>query len=107
MEIHGLDLDQAGRCRHYHLAVDVAALKCSRCQKYYACYRCHDALENHHFMACERENWPVLCGICGCLMQFAQISREAVRAVGTTLIPAVVVTVGFILNNYLFSLIFN
>lgn len=56
MEIHGLDLDQAGRCRHYHLAVDVAALKCSRCQKYYACYRCHDALENHHFMACEREN---------------------------------------------------
>ena len=73
MEIHGLDLDQAGRCRHYHLAV--AALKCSRCQKYYACYRCHDALENHHFMACERENWPVLCGICGCLMQFAQYQQ--------------------------------
>ncbi|PWJ45318.1 putative CHY-type Zn-finger protein [Limosilactobacillus mucosae] len=77
MEIHGLDLDQAGRCRHYHLAVDVAALKCSRCQKYYACYRCHDALENHHFMACERENWPVLCGICGCLMQFAQYQQES------------------------------
>ena len=42
IEIHGIDTDEAGRCPHYPQEVDVAALKCARCQKYYACYQCHD-----------------------------------------------------------------
>ena len=42
IEVHGIDTDEAGRCTHYHQEVDVAALKCARCQKYYACYQCHD-----------------------------------------------------------------
>lgn len=72
MRIYGLDLDQAGRCVHYHLSVDVTAMKCARCQRYYACYQCHDALENYRFAASNKDDWPVMCGICGCLMRFDQ-----------------------------------
>jgi len=65
IQIHGQDLDEAGRCRHYHKHCDVVALKCSECGKYYACYECHDALEDHPFRATDKmEPFPVLCGNC-------------------------------------------
>ena len=38
MVIYGVDLDSEGRCRHYHTACDVVALKCSKCQEYFAGY---------------------------------------------------------------------
>ncbi|WP_337097855.1 CHY zinc finger protein [Limosilactobacillus fermentum] len=72
IEIHGIDTDEAGRCTHYHQEVDVAALKCARCQKYYACYQCHDQLEDHPFAACGKEELAVVCGECGQQMNFAQ-----------------------------------
>ena len=31
MEIYGIQLDQAGRCRHYHSEADVVALRCRQC----------------------------------------------------------------------------
>lgn len=49
MVIYGVDLDSEGRCRHYHTACDVVALKCSKCQEYFACYQCHDQLRDHPF----------------------------------------------------------
>ena len=49
MKIYGIQLDQAGRCRHYHSEADVVALRCCQCHKYYACYKCHDESENHDF----------------------------------------------------------
>ena len=49
MVIYGVDLDSEGRCRHYHTACDVVALKCSKCQEYFACYQCHNQLRNHPF----------------------------------------------------------
>ena len=65
IRIHGLDLDDNGRCRHYHKNCDVVALKCSACGRYYACYECHDALEDHTFAATDlTEEYPVLCGNC-------------------------------------------
>ena len=49
IKIHGIGLDKAGRCTHYHTQLDIAALLCAKCRKYYACYSCHDELEDHPF----------------------------------------------------------
>lgn len=38
IKIHGIGLDKAGRCTHYHTQLDIAALLCAKCRKYYACY---------------------------------------------------------------------
>ncbi|MGT2828691.1 CHY zinc finger protein [Streptococcus hillyeri] len=71
MEIKGLDLDSAGRCRHYHTSCDIVALKCATCQHYYACYHCHDSLENHHFQASNvTSGKPILCGNCMTYLDF-------------------------------------
>lgn len=65
IKIHGVGLDKAGRCTHYHTDVDVAALLCAKCRKYYACFSCHDEIENHPFAATSKEEkYPVLCGCC-------------------------------------------
>ena len=45
IKIHGIGLDKAGRCTHYHTQLDIAALLCAKCRKYYACYSCHDELQ--------------------------------------------------------------
>ena len=66
IKIHGIGLDKAGRCTHYHTQLDIAALLCAKCRKYYACYSCHDELEDHSFMATTPEEaYPVLCENCG------------------------------------------
>lgn len=66
VKIHGIGLDKEGRCRHYHTSLDIAALLCAECRKYYACYSCHDELEDHPFAATTpEETYPVLCGNCG------------------------------------------
>ena len=36
IKIHGIGLDKAGRCTHYHTQLDIAALLCAKCRKYYA-----------------------------------------------------------------------
>ena len=69
-KIWGLGLDDEGRCSHYHQANDIVALKCSQCKKYFACYKCHDEIENHKFVSTDKENFPVMCGHCGILLNF-------------------------------------
>ncbi|EOL43727.1 CHY zinc finger protein [Enterococcus caccae] len=68
MKIYGATIDNEGRCLHYQSSVDIVANKCYFCKKYYACFHCHDELEDHLFSA-----WPiskdsnekiVLCGVC-------------------------------------------
>lgn len=65
IKIHGIGLDEEGRCTHYHTKLDIAALLCAKCRKYYACYSCHDGIEDHPFTATTpEEKYPVLCGCC-------------------------------------------
>ena len=65
IKIHGVGLDKEGRCKHYHTSLDIAALLCAQCRKYYACYSCHDEMEDHPFAAtAPEEEYPVLCGNC-------------------------------------------
>ncbi|MDF7637217.1 CHY zinc finger protein [Leuconostocaceae bacterium ESL0958] len=63
--IFGLNLQGNGGCRHYHTERDVLALQCAHCQRYYACYHCHDALADHPFAASSKaQGQPLLCGRC-------------------------------------------
>lgn len=55
IKIHGIGLDKAGRCTHYHTQLDIAALLCAKCRKYYACYSCHDELEDHSLLQQHRK----------------------------------------------------
>ncbi len=74
--IYGEDLDECGRCRHYHTDLDVVALKCAQCGKYYACYHCHDEMEDHPFKATDgSEPYPVLCGSCRHLLTYKEYSE--------------------------------
>lgn len=66
-KINGLLIDNESRCQHYHTELDIVALKCFECQKYYACYQCHDSLEDHTFRAypCQlKEDKVLICGVC-------------------------------------------
>lgn len=77
IKIHGIGLDKAGRCTHYHTQLDIAALLCAKCRKYYACYSCHDELEDHSFVATTPEEaYPVLCGNCGRKLTLQEYKRQ-------------------------------
>ena len=67
IQINGLLVDDQSRCQHYHSTLDIVALKCSGCLKYYACYQCHDSLEEHSFRAypCQlKQDKVLICGVC-------------------------------------------
>lgn len=67
MHVHGVELDEQTRCRHWHGPTDVIAIRLPCCGRYYACHECHSALEDH-----DASPWPrarfdepaVRCGVC-------------------------------------------
>jgi len=66
--IHGVEIDGATRCAHYHSALDIIAIKLRCCGRYYACKECHDALADHDLAPWPAESFDthaVLCGACG------------------------------------------
>ena len=74
-QIYGIEVDESGRCYHYHQDNDIAGLKCSTCHKYFACYECHDELMGHHFTACDKNSSPVICGKCQTLINFEEYEK--------------------------------
>ncbi|MFO3688430.1 CHY zinc finger protein [Staphylococcus felis] len=65
--IHGAITDDEGRCEHYHSPLDVIAIKFKCCNKYYACFKCHNEAEHHRIQrwnADEFDQKAVLCGVC-------------------------------------------
>lgn len=64
--IHGILVDDESRCQHYHTKLDIIANRCSVCRKLYACYQCHDQLEDHPFGPVNPSDPDsVMCGVCG------------------------------------------
>ena len=48
-------------------------------KKYYACYRCHDSLENHPFEPYPLsliQDKPILCGVCLKLLTYKQYKES-------------------------------
>lgn len=71
--IYGVQTDQEGRCIHYHGPNDVIANRCAKCQKLYACYKCHDELEDHKFEPVDLDiKDTAMCGACGKLYSYRE-----------------------------------
>ena len=88
IQIYGVGLDEQGRCAHYHQNCDVVALKCAMCRKYYACFSCHDEMEDHAFAATgTEEKYPVLCGNCKRLLTREQYGQGSCPYCGITFNP--------------------
>jgi len=75
-KIFGKLIDNQGRCEHYGSPLDIIANRCGECGKLYACYKCHDELENHSFCAVdETEENTVMCGVCGKFYSYADYKK--------------------------------
>ena len=67
-KVHGVEVDAAGRCAHYHGPHDVLALRMHCCGEFYACRECHDAIAGHPATLWPLEAHDTLalrCGVCG------------------------------------------
>ncbi len=67
MQVYGLLVDDQTRCEHYHSEVDIIAIKFKCCDKFYPCYQCHNACENHpieRWQPNEFDQQAILCGHC-------------------------------------------
>ena len=81
-EVRGIGLDANTRCRHYHSAIDVIAMKMKCCETYYACIECHAALAGHPAAVWPESEWErnaVLCGGCGGEMTIRQYLQSGNR----------------------------
>ena len=77
MIIYGINLDSKGRCKHYHTKQDIVALKCGKCQDYFACYQCHNQLRNHPFESVSvKAASPILCGNCRHFLTYAKYKKR-------------------------------
>ncbi|WP_105956605.1 CHY zinc finger protein [Apilactobacillus quenuiae] len=73
MKIYGIKVDSQSRCIHYHTKNDIVALMCQQCHKFYACYKCHDELNNHKFKPVKiNQAKNILCGNCQTLLTYTQ-----------------------------------
>nr|WP_074717774.1 CHY zinc finger protein [Fructobacillus pseudoficulneus] len=89
MPMYGLQLGEQGTCEHYHSEFDIAGLKCRECQRFYACYQCHDDLEKHQFVPTAKQSREpaVLCGHCGNLLTFARYKEGHCPSCGSAFNP--------------------
>jgi uncharacterized CHY-type Zn-finger protein len=66
--VYGVDVDPSTRCVHYRTGRDVVAFKFACCERYYPCFRCHEAVADHDATPWPRDRFDepsVLCGACG------------------------------------------
>jgi len=78
--VHGVDVDPASRCAHYHSPRDVVAIRMKCCGHYYACKDCHAALAGHavqRWPRDERDARAVMCGVCGTEMRIRDYLESA------------------------------
>lgn len=79
IQVHGQLVDSQTRCAHWHSQLDVVALKFKCCDRYYACFSCHeeDQRSREHEVRRYHVKWDplvkvVLCGVCKLEMTFEQ-----------------------------------
>ncbi|MEL7240342.1 MAG: CHY zinc finger protein, partial [Planctomycetota bacterium] len=71
--IRGVDVDEAGRCKHWHSERDVVAMKLGCCDDWWACIDCHRELAGHDVVRRDptSDEPAAMCGICGHTMTAA------------------------------------
>ena len=67
IKIHGRLTDDQTRCAHYHTALDIVAIQFKCCERYYACYECHEESESHdpmRWVTADLGQRALFCGAC-------------------------------------------
>jgi len=67
MNVHGFTIDDETRCKHYHSAIDVIAIKFYCCNTYYPCYKCHEEVADHKIKVWPKHKFAekaIFCGVC-------------------------------------------
>ena len=75
IRVYGLTVDNQTRCEHYHSPLDIIAIKFKCCGKFYPCYQCHQACENHsieRWKPNEFHEQAILCGACQTIISIQQ-----------------------------------
>ncbi|CAI4594667.1 BFH_collapsed_G0032900.mRNA.1.CDS.1 [Saccharomyces cerevisiae] len=74
--IYGKTVDDQSRCVHWHLPKDVIAIRFKCCDKYYACFECHQELSSHplekYDLLDDANKHLIICGVCRHEMTFAE-----------------------------------
>ncbi|NOT49294.1 MAG: hypothetical protein HOP17_16325 [Acidobacteria bacterium] len=68
LEIHGMEVDAETRCSHWNSPLDIIAIKFKCCGKWFPCFECHAALQDHRPEVWKTDEFAanaVLCGGCG------------------------------------------
>lgn len=76
--VFGQLVDDETRCVHYHLPVDVIAIKFACCEKFYPCYQCHNEYETHEIKRWQRSEFDhqaILCGVCQSTLSIAEYMK--------------------------------
>ncbi|WP_293032455.1 CHY zinc finger protein [Natronococcus sp.] len=69
--VYGLGVGPETRCKHYRSDRDIVAFRFGCCERYYPCFRCHEAVADHEAVVWPRNRFDdpsVLCGACGTAM---------------------------------------
>lgn len=80
--VHGEVVDSHTRCLHYQTALDIIAIKCKCCHKFYCCYKCHlyDTGTMPRIWGAADVNEPaILCGLCMEELSIAQYIQSGSR----------------------------
>ena len=67
IEVKGKTVDEQTRCIHYHLRLDIIAIKFKCCNTYYPCFYCHEEAAGHkadRWSTAEFDIHAILCGVC-------------------------------------------
>jgi uncharacterized CHY-type Zn-finger protein len=67
-KIHGIEVDEQTRCKHWHSEFDVIAIKFKCCCDWFPCFECHRECTTHRaevWKSSEFETKAILCGVCG------------------------------------------
>jgi uncharacterized CHY-type Zn-finger protein len=74
-EVHGIDVTPRTGCAHYHGELDIIAIRFKCCDRFFACWHCHDALAGHpplRWQPQDLDQPAILCGACGCRLTIRQ-----------------------------------
>lgn len=80
VHLKGQLVDTQTRCRHYHSALDIIAIKFKCCDIYFPCYKCHLELESHDIIRWNKLDLKaekvILCGSCSNLLYYQEYSAN-------------------------------
>ncbi len=74
-DVCGIDADGAYGCKHYSSPLDIVAILCPCCKKYYACHLCHEELSSRPIKkraVSEFSLKAILCRRCGGTLTIAE-----------------------------------